>query len=243
MKSKFGILAAMTFAQDMVSSIIANVNPAIIHAVGKYVALSKIFYYSALENVEGDYLEFGVYAGSSLSHAIKCYNKSLMYCHPPQHSQELCRFFGFDSFEGFGELEDEDNHPFFIHSNFATDIEKVRRRLKPRTKKFDVKLVKGFFCDSLKCGASAMGITAAKVVMIDSDTYVAAVDVFKFITPIVQPGTIIVLDDELCYKASKNLGETRAFNDWLNETGITVSKWFTYGDGAFVYVVSSVPNK
>jgi hypothetical protein len=71
MAGKFGILGKLTFLQDIAASVIAAINPFIIQTIEKYTMLAKIFCYAATENIEGDYLEFGVYAGSSFCHAIK----------------------------------------------------------------------------------------------------------------------------------------------------------------------------
>ena len=38
-------------------------------------------------------------------------------------------FFGFDSFSGFGDLDDSDVHPFYTDENFNTDYNKVNSRV------------------------------------------------------------------------------------------------------------------
>ena len=78
-------------------------------------------YLSAIEDVAGDYLEFGVFTGSSFCHSIRC-SKKLSYLNP---SVLKTRFFGFDSFSGFGEVSDEDQHSFYTDENFDTDFNKV----------------------------------------------------------------------------------------------------------------------
>jgi hypothetical protein len=82
--------------------------------------LNKIFYYAAQEGVEGDYLEFGVYNGSSFCHAIRAYKNSSKF----EINQSNITFYGFDSFEGFGKIDDNDKHPFFVDSNFKTNFNK-----------------------------------------------------------------------------------------------------------------------
>ena len=81
MKSKFGFLAKLEFLQTISSSLIAALNPAMIHNLEKYYILKKVHYLSAIENVEGDYLEFGVFTGSSFCHAIRC-SKKTEYLNP-----------------------------------------------------------------------------------------------------------------------------------------------------------------
>jgi hypothetical protein len=63
MATQFGFLSKLEFLQDWVSSLISGINPAIVHNLEKYHTLRKVHYLSAIENVEGDYLEFGVFTG------------------------------------------------------------------------------------------------------------------------------------------------------------------------------------
>jgi len=75
--SKFSILSKFYFLQNISSNLIAHVNPDIVHNIGKYFARKKAFYLSSLEEIDGDYYEFGVYTGSSFSHAIRCAKSSI----------------------------------------------------------------------------------------------------------------------------------------------------------------------
>ena len=61
MASQFGMLSKLEFLQSWSSLIIAGINPAIIHNLEKYYVLKKVHYLSAIEDVAGDYLEFGVF--------------------------------------------------------------------------------------------------------------------------------------------------------------------------------------
>jgi hypothetical protein len=72
MATQFGFLSKLEFLQDWVSILISGINPAIVHNLEKYHTLRKVHYLSAIENVEGDYLEFGVFMGSSFCHSIRC---------------------------------------------------------------------------------------------------------------------------------------------------------------------------
>ena len=75
MASKFGFLSKLEFLQGLSSRIISSINPAVIHNLEKYYTLKKVHYLSAIEDIEGDYLEFGVFTGSSFCHSIRCNNK------------------------------------------------------------------------------------------------------------------------------------------------------------------------
>ena len=131
MSSKFGFLSKINFLQDFASIIIAGLNPAIVHNLEKYMAIKKVHYLSAIEDIEGDYIEFGVYTGSSFCHSIRCAKKLAKI----NSSIVSTCFYGFDSFEGFGELTDEDSHPFYEDSNFEASYEKVNSIVKKNRQK------------------------------------------------------------------------------------------------------------
>ncbi|GHV96378.1 hypothetical protein AGMMS50293_26980 [Spirochaetia bacterium] len=150
------------------------------------------------------------------------------------------RFFGFDSFGGFGELLEGDGHPFFVADNFETSLAKVDKRVKPFRKKFKAELIKGFFNESLKGGPEALGIKKARIILIDCDTYTAAKDAFLFCRSVVQEGTIIILDDRMSYRGNPDAGESRAFREFIEYTHIEVRVFLEYGGGSRAYIVSKV---
>ncbi|MDR3362975.1 MAG: class I SAM-dependent methyltransferase [Desulfovibrio sp.] len=238
MSSKFGVIGKLNFLQDMASWVISSINPPIIHNLEKYLMLHKVFYYTACENIQGDYLEFGVYTGSSFCHAIRSYMKNLRY----EAEKFNTRFFGFDSFDGFGEINEIDIHPFYTKENFTTSYDKVKRRIqKASGGGVAVNLIKGFFNESLSKGPLYFGIGKARIIFIDSDTYTAAYAVLKFCHETLQIGTVIIFDDRLSYKGRLDAGEIRAFNEFLSKTGIGVIEYGRYGVcGGMVYVVNSI---
>ena len=200
------LLANAFFLQKLLAKIMAVFPSVVAHNIGKYRALKQAFYMTSLDGVEGDYLEFGVYTGSSISAAIEFSKRSLVERRQP------VRFFGFDSFKGFGELKSGgEEHPFYKDLNFETSAEKVRRRLS-RQVKDRIRVVAGFFDETLKGKQpSDYGIEKASVVMVDCDTYSAAVPAFDFLRPALQEGTIMLIDDFYFYKGSSKLGTYGAF--------------------------------
>lgn len=238
--SKFGILAKLNFLQDWVSAVIAGVNPAILHNVEKYYFIKKTFYLSAMEDIEGDYLEFGVFTGSSFCHAIRCCKK-LSYLNS---NVARTRFFGFDSFAGFGELKAEDKHPFYTDENFTTSLPAVKARADGAARgKVQVRLVPGFFSDSLKGGPGQLGVTLARIIFIDSDTYNSALEALEFCAPTVQEGTFIILDDYFSYRGSSERGVAKAFREFSAKNGIESRQVFHYGMGGEILVVSKINRK
>ncbi|SVD18472.1 uncharacterized protein METZ01_LOCUS371326, partial [marine metagenome] len=97
MSNKFGFLSKLDFLQDFASVFIASLNPAVVHNLEKYMALKKVHYLSSIEDIDGDYIEFGIYTGSSFCHSIRCVKKLAKI----NSSINSTSFYGFDSFEGF----------------------------------------------------------------------------------------------------------------------------------------------
>jgi len=236
MTTKFGILSKLNFLQDWASSLIASCNPAIIHNLEKYHALKKVHYLSAIEGVQGDYLEFGVFTGSSFCHSIRCCRYSSRF-NSELHST---KFYGFDSFAGFGNLSESDKHPFFTDENFATSLHAVNERAKAAAKGLQYQLVPGFFSDSLKSGPSSLGIKKSRIIFIDSDTYSSASEALAFCGPTLQEGTFIILDDYFSYKGSSVRGVAGAFNEFVKNASIEVRTVMNYGMGGAVFIVASL---
>ncbi len=237
MATKFGFLSKLEFLQDWASSLIAGVNPAVVHNLEKYHTLKKVHYLSTIEDVEGDYLEFGIFTGSSFCHSIRCCRKMARL----NHKMLQTRFFGFDSFSGFGTLDEDDMHPFYTDENFATNLTQVDRRVSRVANGIAYKLVPGFFSDSLKVGPAHYGINKTRIMFIDSDTYSSASEALTFCLPTIQEGTFVVLDDYYSYRGSEERGVARAFAEFVAQGGLTVRHVFTYGMGGAVYVVSAKP--
>lgn len=232
--SKFGFLAKLNFLQDWASIFISKINPAVVHNIEKYHTFKKVHYLSAIENIDGDYLEFGVFTGSSFCHSIRC-NRSLFHLN---ENVKKTRFFGFDSFSGFGELNDSDIHPFYTDENFDTDYQAVNKRVRKVAKTTTYQLIKGYFNESLAKGSAEMGIEKSKIIFIDSDTYSSSDEALTFCLPTIQIGTYIILDDYFSYKGSLKKGVAGAFEKFVKSANCEVRHIFTYGMGGAVFIIS-----
>lgn len=235
--SLFGFLSRSAFLQNCISGLVNFAPFPTIHNVAKYVALTKAFYYTLTEEIQGDYLEFGVFTGSSFCHAIQCEKKSIKYS---KHNQNYipARFWGFDSFEGFGNLSKEDDHPAFRDDIFSVDYESVNKRVQRTAgKKIEASLIKGLFSDSLKDGSDKIGIKFAKIIMIDCDTYIGASQALTFCEPIIQEGTLLIMDDMNAFKGDRSKGEAKAFFEFLERINFDLKLLFNYGIGGQVFIV------
>jgi O-methyltransferase len=233
--TKFGFLSRFTIFQDLASLLISKMNPVMMHNLEKYKIIHHAFYLTAIEGVDGDYLEFGVFTGSSFCHAIRCYGKLKKW-----GNGLTTKFYGFDSFQGFGKLSDKDQHPFYTDLNFSVDSQSVRRRIRKIGRNNDVRLIEGFFSTTLNIPAIKYGIVKSRIIFIDCDTYESAADALHFSWPSIQCGTLIILDDFFAYRGSSEHGVAMAFNEFTDDRKIIVRQLYTYGMGGVVYVVSKV---
>ena len=183
----------------------------------------------AAEKVDGDYLEFGVFAGSSFirSHQII---KDVFRQHQRLHegrteedamairrNWESMRFFAFDSFQGLPKLEGIDKQTSdFARGKYTYAERNFRNNLIKADVALDkVIIVPGWFnetCTEETINKYAM--KKASIIHVDCDLYTSAKTVLEFIEPLLTDGTVIIFDDWYTFRGNPNLGEQRAFNEW-----------------------------
>jgi hypothetical protein len=165
-------------------------------------ALSTLKQNVGADNI-GDYLEFGVYRGSSLL---------LMYDELLRAELNQIRLLGFDSFAGLP--SDEEN--FWGEGTFSADYDMVVRSLNERNIDWKrVSLTKGFFSDTLTDELIAKhNLRKISLIMIDCDLYSGAKEALDFCAPFIHNEAIIIFDDWNPL-AKENKGEKRAFDEFL----------------------------
>ena len=82
------------FVQNFAASFVSFISPYLENTIAKYLAIKKAFYITAHDETYGNYLEFGVFTGSSFNYAIKV-NKHIEKI----FGESNCEYIGFDSFE------------------------------------------------------------------------------------------------------------------------------------------------
>ena len=224
------------FLQNLISTLYSRVPAMVEHNLGKYLALKKGLYLTGLERLEGDYLEFGVFTGSSFVFAVKA-NRQLR-----QLSDAKIRFFGFDSFSGFGKVSTSDAHPFYQDNTFSVDAQKVIRNIHRQTRGSEVTIVPGFFEDTLvKKPASEYGIKLARVVFIDCDLFDPALLALEFVRPALQKGTVLIMDDFYSYRGDPNLGVQGAFAEFCRRhPEIIWRRTYDYGYGGIAMIAGQL---
>ena len=216
--------------------------------VGDNGAIRAAATFIAANQIEGDYLEFGVWRGYSF---VTAYHSILsaredhfrLGLTTPEYERwksRRPRFIAFDSFEGLpgGDAERMADYApgayAFAERDFRTNLRDQGVDLD------DVITVKGFYDQTCTPETRArIGIENAALVMIDCDLYESTVPVLDFLTDIVQQGTIIVFDDWFRFKGSPNHGEQRACREWLaRNPQLELVEFWKQGPQAVAFLVN-----
>jgi hypothetical protein len=158
----------------------------------------------------GDYLEFGVYAGTSMRCMLQATRTT-----GAQH----VRLFGFDSFVGLPAAAAEDDDGYWMPGMFRSDVERVRGMLARAGMSADRgELVEGWFDDTLTAETrERLGIRKASVLMLDADLYTSTKRALEFCLPVIGEEAILFFDDWWPELVEKDMGEKRALDEFLSE--------------------------
>lgn len=198
-------------------------NPSYLHSLsGDFINKTNVFRmvreFARYSNIDrGYYMEFGIMNGET---AIQAYR---------QLRGIVTDVYGFDTFSGHPEHQEVDKthaeySPFFFQGNYKAQSKQFAETLiKAATMIPDenLHLSEGKFSDTLpKFDTKALDEKGFPVcVLVDCDIYSSAVDVFKFLTPILKTGTWLLIDDWWCYRSDPKLGVRRAMDEWLADNG------------------------
>lgn len=179
---------------------------------------------------EGDYLEFGVFDGTTMS----------LVWHTMGHIKGL-RFFGFDSYAGIIGSQEAERKSFpdgSYYSNLRTFMHNMAtagadpERVVP---------VPGNFLEVFKdpeALQARLGITRCRVAHIDCDVYQAAKASLDFISNIIIQGAVLLFDEFHANAARNDQGERKALAEWLSENPhISVERWHDYAAVSRAYIV------
>ena len=170
----------------------------------------------------GDYFEFGVCHGTS----VICMYEALC-----KQNLDHVRLIGFDSFEGLPESAAVDDDGNWCPGLFKSEFEFTHSNLIKHNVDMDrVDLVKGFYSETLNNNIfNKYKIKKPSIIMIDCDMYLSAKEALTFIAPLIQDRAFIFFDDWDAGQgqlAQKNLGERKAFSEFLNENPDLCSEEF-----------------
>ena len=231
------ILKKFLFIQNIIASFFSVIPPYLEFTIGKYQAIKKAMFITAHDETYGSYLEFGIFTGSSFNFAMKI-NKKIEKI----FGEANCDFFGFDSFEGFGKISEDDKHPRFRDNIFSVDEKKILKNIQKCSNGQKYKIIKGFFEETIKNkDPHQYGIEKARVVMIDCDLKESTSMALNFVRDVLQIGTIVMFDDYIFYKGDEQKGEFAAFKKFKEQNpNITFRPAFEYGYGSRAFIVSKI---
>jgi hypothetical protein len=180
----------------------------------------------------GDYLEFGVYNGSTLS---------IIYDLLERRGRVSSRLFGFDSFEGLPREADVDDDNIWMPGQFRCPEDFARAFLTKRGVDWQrVTLIKGWFSETCTSATkSRHDMKKAGIIMVDSDLYSSAVEALRFCAPLMGRHTLIIFD-EYYPGGRKNrfLGEEKAFSEFLEAnpdiTSTELDESYSFGSRMFL---------
>lgn len=156
----------------------------------------------------GQYLEFGVFNGSSIGS---------MYLAAKKVGVEI-PLFGFDSFEGLPQGSENEDSGVWKQGDYQCSFEEMERSLLQRgINPHEMHWIKGLFQETLTSKtAEVCGIDNPGIVFVDCDTYSSSKAVLDFVAPLITKPTIVCLDDwKLNDLDLKGEGEYKSFNEFL----------------------------
>jgi len=168
----------LKFKTILLSSIFFLIGKNQLHQISKFKEIYNIWSNIYLDQIEGDYIEFGIFKGKSLMHSYKSYKKIF--------KNKNINFFGLDSFSGFP----VENHNFYVKKNFESDYGKV---VKTFQKYKNIHIYDGFFVDTLK--SESLSNKRYSFAFIDCDIYESANDAFAYLQDRTVNGGFLMIDD------------------------------------------------
>ena len=172
---------------------------------------------------QSDYYEFGVFRGYAL-YAAQAAARAL--------GADSMRFYGFDSFQGLPAATDVDSTgSMFFQGQFSCSRGFVEEALRKHGADLStITLVEGFFDESLTQELRTHHpFKPVGVAVIDCDLYASTVPVLKWLGNLLQPGSILMMDDWRAFGDRSDKGQQLALNEWLQrQTGITLESMFDF---------------
>jgi O-methyltransferase len=180
--------------------------------------------YIVKNQIRGDYVEFGVYKGTSF---IEMFNQVTDYSRTffshgakstgiPNYFENM-RFHAFDSFEGLPDTDNSENPIQYFRGAYKSTEGIFKDRL--RAAKVDmsrVTITSGWFNHSLTTHTAAkLKLDQIAVAYVDCDVYESALDVLNFITPHLKTGAVLICDDWFRNRGLASAGVQGAVIEWL----------------------------
>lgn len=202
----------------------------------------------AWNQIEGDYLEFGVFRGESFVAADQALRASRAALprrpnDPPAYRAFLDRaprLFAFDSFAGLpgGDVARQVDYD---EGGYACSEAEFRANVaRGGVDLSRVVTVPGYYDQSLTAETKRrVGLEKAALVMIDCDLYESTAPVLEFLTDVVGQGTVLIFHDWFRFQGRPDQGEQRACREWLaRHPDIELIEYWREGPQAVSFLVN-----
>lgn len=187
----------------------STLSPGTPEAIREAFAIAKV---QADAGVRGDYYEFGLFRGFTFLAAKRaCDDLGL----------DDVRLYGFDSFSGLPPVQKDDQAGGkFFTGQFACARDAVEGHLNAHGMDWSrAALIEGYYSDSLTEELRTRHpFRRACVVLLDCDLYESTSDALRWLEPYLDAGTVVLFDDWKSYGSDPNLGQPRAFAEYLTRT-------------------------
>lgn len=183
-------------------------------------ALDDVGDYLVGADVQGHYVEFGVYRGETFAYALD----HLAPLFPKMN------FVAFDSFQGLPSPVGIDRLGHYRSGQYAATKAEFLNTIRPSMCNPDrIRIVPGWFAQTLT-PESNYGVPSVALAWIDCDLYESTVPVLSWLTKRVEDGGVIVFDDWRCFRNKPHLGQQRACSEWLqNNSDIALRELLPVG--------------
>ncbi|MEY8800939.1 TylF/MycF/NovP-related O-methyltransferase [Leisingera sp. XS_AS12] len=157
----------------------------------------------------GDYYEFGVFRGGTFLAASRVLEDLGL---------ADTALYGFDSFEGLPQPEGIDSTDTrFFEGQFACSRAEVAKNLSGNGMNMDrAVLIEGFYETSLTDTLrQAHPFRPVAVALLDCDYYASTKTALDWLLPYMRAGSVLLFDDWYSYGKTDELGQPKAYADWL----------------------------
>lgn len=206
-------------------------------------ALHRAWGHVYTNHIRGAYYEFGVYHGEGFRASFRARSLFDAWLRGQIESPELWRrevaavyaecahpFYAFDTFAGMP-ANDEGNR-IFAEGTFGSSLAEVRRLNEEAGLRegAGVSYFAGTFAETAGREPAAMAaLEPAAIANVDCDLYGSARDALQILSPKLQQGTVVLMDDWNAFSASRQAGERKALAEFLAENpGLSFEPWFPY---------------
>jgi hypothetical protein len=183
--------------------------------------------------IKGDYHEYGCYSANTFRMFLTW---AAMYDLP------ISRFWAFDSFQGLPAPDEQVSLASWKQGTMRMSEEDFWSAIAKHGVFVDrVHTIRGFYADTLTTTRQTEFVEQQQPIAfanIDCDLYRSALDVFRFIDPLLQEGSLIYLDDFFVgYRGSPKKGVAGAFREFIDEGRWRAQEFLTVGAWGKSFIV------